>query len=139
MRRFFRLAMMLLLALALPVQGVAAAAMISCSAGQHDHGAPQVAGHHHPAAHAMAESHSADASPHVGHAHESHDGKGNLGKGTVHKCSACSSCCVGAAVPSPSIVFESVKLTDHFAPLVARSMPAYLTEGLERPPRAFLA
>ena len=144
MPRFVRLVMMLLLAIALPVQGMAAATMMSCGVGGHDHGAAQFEGHpghDRGATHVMAtaDSDTANASSHAGHAHQSNDGKGALGKDTGHKCSACASCCVGVAVPSRSIVFESVKLADHFAPLVARSLPVVVTEGLERPPRAAFA
>lgn len=113
--------MLLVLAIALPMQGMAAA-MMSCSAGRHDHGSAQVQAH--------------QGHDHAGTHLTTAEGKGEPGKATGHKCSACAACCAGAVAPSPSIVFESVKLTDHFAPLVARSIPAFVTEGLERPPRA---
>ena len=135
MPRWFRRAVMFLLAVALPLQGVAAATMISCAPGQHDHGSGHFRSHdHRSASSAVAEhSHAAKTSPH------SHDGKRDLSKASQHKCSACASCCTGAAVPSEEVTFDTVKSTDHFAPLVARRVPAFVTEGLERPPRAFLA
>lgn len=132
-----RLALTFLLAIALPLQGMAAATMISCGLGQHEHDRAHAVSHdHHGFAH---HANATEASSYETHVPHSHDGKGDLAKGTLHKCSACASCCGGAAVPSQAIAFDTVKLTDRFAPLVARSVPAYVSEGLERPPRAFLA
>ena len=129
-----RLVLTLLLAIALPLQGMAAAAMIARGAGFHDH--THAVAHDH---HALDPAGHADAGSDEMHAAHSHGGKADPGGGTLHKCSACASCCVGAAAPSQSITFDTVKLTDRFAPLVARSVPAYVSEGLERPPREFLA
>jgi len=129
-----RLALTLLLAIALPLQGMAAAAMIARGAGSHDH--THAVAHDH---HALDPAGHADAGSDEMNAAHSHGGKADPGGGTLHKCSACASCCVGAAAPSQSITFDTVKLTDRFAPLVARSVPAYVSEGLERPPREFLA
>jgi len=126
-----------LLAIALPMQGMAAATMISCGVGQHEHdGAHAVSHRHHGSA---GHDHATEANSYETRVAHSHVGKADLVEGTLHKCSACASCCIGAAVPSQAIAFDTVKLTDHFAPLVTRSVPAYVTEGLERPPRAFLA
>ena len=110
---------MILLAVALPMQGVAATTMISCGAGQHNHATGQSPAHSHAGA---VDHHSA--------------GKSAIAKASVHKCSACASCCMSAAMPSQAIVFTSVEATDHFAPLAARSVTAPVVEGLERPPRA---
>ena len=134
MHRLARLALMFLLAIALPLQGVGAATMIACGSGPHVH-AHAVAHDHH----AMDSVGHADAGPHGMNMAHSHGGKSDLAGSALHKCSVCASCCVGAAVPSRAIAFDTVKLTDRFAPLVARSVPAYVSEGLERPPRAFLA
>jgi hypothetical protein len=57
----------------------------------------------------------------------------------MHKCSACASCCVSAGLASEVISFDPVKLTESFAPLVAYTLAAFVPEGLERPPRLFLA
>ena len=137
---------MFLLAIALPMQGFAAATMISCGLGQHDHAHAHAhaAGQDHHAVSdsrgdAMPEAHLGDAGRHETGADHSHAGKTGLAKVSLHTCSACASCCVGAAVPSQPISFASVKQTDSFAPLGTCSVAAYVTEGLERPPRAFLA
>lgn len=138
MLRLARLAMMLLLAIALPLQGVAAATMISCGTG-HDHRLPPAASHDEDRIGAAGHDHASNMDADHSRVSHSHEGKGDLSKGSLHKCSACASCCIGAAVPSQATVFAAIKLTDQPAPLVARSVPAYVTEGLERPPRAFLA
>ena len=100
MRRFVRLALMLLLAIALPMQGFAAATMISCGVGQHDHAAGHASAHSHSDAdvgrpHAPA----GDADSHAGAVDHSPPGKTDIAKGGMHKCSACASCCTAAAVP----------------------------------------
>ena len=59
--------------------------------------------------------------------------------GFAHKCSACASCCLNAVVSTEAPSFETAKLSNHFAPLITRTLAAYVTEGLERPPRSFLA
>jgi hypothetical protein len=132
---------MFLLAIALPLQGIAAATLICCPLGPHDHDHAHAVSHDHHgldlAGHGHA--HTDDASSNGTHVAHSHDGKRDLAKDPLHKCNACASCCMGAAIPSQAIAFDVVKLSDRFAPLVARSVPAYVSEGLERPPRAFLA
>jgi hypothetical protein len=142
MRRVLRFALACLLAFALPLQGVTAATMMVCgtaqrgSAAEHAHqhrvGAPTLEGQSHFAASA--------AHDHASHGHAS--GKTSDGKpasSDSHKCSVCASCCVGAAVPAEPLSFASIKLADQFAPLVPRSVAAFVTEGLERPPRLSLA
>ena len=131
---------MVLLAIALPVQGFAAATMVSCGAGQHDH----ATGHGLPHSHSGAgpshsHSHAGVADSHADAVDHSPAGKTDIAKGGMHKCSACASCCASAAVSSQAIVFSSVKLPDHYAPLAVRTVPATVNEGLERPPRVFLA
>jgi len=138
MSRAVRLALMWLLALALPVQGVSAATMLACGLGHQDHAASEAPLHSH--LHAVAHGHLSVASSHDGRANTGTPaGKTDLGKGAGHKCSACASCCFGAAFPSEVISFDAIQLPEVFASLVVRMLPAYLIEGLERPPRPFLA
>jgi len=138
MSRAVKLALMWLLALALPVQGVSAATMLACGLGHHDHAASEASLHSH--SNAVAHEHVSVASSHDGRANTgTPPGKTDLGKAAGHKCSACASCCLGAAVPSEVISFDAIQLPEVFASFVVRTLPAYLTEGLERPPRTFLA
>lgn len=139
MKAVLRLAVMWVLALAVPFQAVAAATMFPCGMAQdsiahlatHQHpdgssaeivSGPRVVGDHH---HSQL------------NAHRDENGKTAPGVGFTHKCGGCAACCSGAAAPAGSLIFGAVKLADFFAPLVTRSIPAYVAEGLERPPRPF--
>jgi hypothetical protein len=129
---------MWLLALALPVQGVSAATMLACGLGHHKHRASKAPVHSH--VHTVGHVHALAASTNdAGAITGAPQGKTDLGKVAEHKCSACASCCLGAAVPTEVASFDAIQLPQVFASLVARTLPAYLTEGLERPPRTFLA
>jgi len=141
MWRFARLAVMWLVAMALPLQGLSAATMLTCGFGPHDH-APshmtyQVS--HDGIAEANDHGHASEASPHRHASLDDGAGKASLDFDVSQKCSACATCCTSAVVYSEIVSFDAVKLTDFFAPLVARSIAAYVTEGLERPPRTVIA
>jgi len=148
MSRIQRIIVALVLAIALPFQGVAAATMAACEPS------------HHPVervtqAHGSFDQHgqletvtdgSDQTSP---HSHEKslageqapvdHDAvPGSLDKNCAHKCSACAPCSA-AAIPSPFVTLESVALSESFAPLEPSGTTAFLSEGLERPPRPVLA
>ena len=138
MSRAVRLALMWLLAVALPMQGVSAATVLACGLGHHEHPASEASVHSH--SHTLGHGHALVASSHdTGAITRAPAGKTDLGKVTGHKCSACASCCLGAAVPAETASFCAIQLPEVFSSLVARTLPAYLTEGLERPPRTFLA
>lgn len=146
MWRLARIAIMWLLAAAVPLQGVAAATMMHCGSAEHGqfHLHAVVPGHEDgdaadaPTMHEHP--HATGVSTH-GHSQADHSdaGKSGLAHSQFHKCSACASCCANAAVPTQASAFEAVDLADFFTPFVARSVAAYVTEGLERPPRTFLA
>ena len=119
----------------LPVQGYAAASMISCgpmhaemaAAGGHSSGA---ASHDHDAHH-----HGGADSPRVGDGDE--PSFGTLGK---FKCSACASCCTAPAVPSSSgLSFAISEVHAELIPFHPASEDWFVPDGLERPPRPFLA
>jgi hypothetical protein len=130
---------MWLLALALPLQGVSAATMLACGTGHHRTGASEVSAH----AHGHTQTHHAQGGDASAHEHgtvaQPDVGKSDLAKSAAHKCSACASCCLSAVAPTAAVSFEPIILPDVFAPLVASTLAAYVTEGLERPPRRFLA
>jgi hypothetical protein len=151
MWRIFRIALMWLLAFAVPAQGFAAALMFNCGPG-HDGKAPvQVASHaghdHGHAAHKV-------SNPHHHHSVVSSDAHGDDGATdaiadetvTVQakapqkgSCSACASCCTAAALPTAVVSFDATPIHDFIAPLAPPSVAAFLTDGPERPPRPFLA
>ena len=144
MWRVLRLAVVCLLAFALPLQGVTAATMMVCGMAQQGSHSMETEHAHHAAAPA-AESHphiaAAESHDRAAHTHTSGGSSDEKSSATqeAQKCSVCASCCVGAAAPAEPLSFASVKLADQFAPLVPRSVTAYVSEGLERPPRLFLA
>lgn len=119
-----------LLALALPVQGFAAAQMMPCGPAHesmhdarmhahepaHDHG-DQVALHAH-----------ADAA--------AQDPSSPLAQ---HSCSACAACCVGMALPSSAPVLAAPAESAMRDTAGGAAEPVFLTSGLERPPRPVLA
>ena len=140
---------MWLIALAVPVQGSAAVTMFGCGPGHHgDMRSSQVAmagehtqdaGHHsHEAVAEQIESHDQDGgvSHDRSHSLKTHGSAQKVAKGN---CTPCASCCVVAALPATVILFEPVPLVDSFVLLVRSGAISFLADGLERPPRPFLA
>ena len=142
---------MWLLALAVPAQGFAAASMFGCGTG--DHGSTGMHSHamgmheHSHSAQTPPHSHDADETDaHSGHPHEmtADLGHGHLkaqgasGKVTKGSCSACASCCMGAALPTTVVSFEATPVADLFTTFDLRSVVVFVTEGPERPPRSIL-
>ncbi len=130
---------------ALPVQGIAAATMISCGPSHKasSAGAMSKLGDKH-AAHniesQVTSSHHAylDAG-HEAHFHESDDADSGHQHSTS-SCSACGVCCVGAALIPATLDWdvrhdgsEPVLIVPQFAFL------SHISAGLERPPRIFFA
>ena len=149
MLRLLRITLMWLIALAVPIQGSAAVTMFGCGPGHHGGvGSSQAA---------MADEHAQDADHHshgaVAEDGESHHHDGNraldhsrspTAQGAVHKvakgnCTPCASCCVVAALPATMIQFEPVSLVDCFVVSIQSGVTSFLADGLERPPRSFLA
>ena len=122
MSRILRITLMWLLALAVPVQGFAAASMIGCGTGHH--GVTAQADHRH---HASGAGHS--------DVHKSHAGA----KFSKASCSACASCCTSAAPPSTPVIFEATDAPDAFLALAPQPVASFVSGGPERPPRSVLA
>ena len=130
---------MWLLLLALPVQGWAMATMLHCGSGHqamvqapgpmHQHQAaddlPTFHDHGH---HAMV----TDTSDDLGHSAHTSDGH------AVSKCSACASCCLGAALPISSPTVGSAAQRDPPPTAVGTPAFAFFTSGPDRPPRPSL-
>jgi hypothetical protein len=142
MRRAMRLVLAFVLAAAIPLQSMAAATMALCGPVHSSiRSADALMTLHHPGAESHHHGHQlhqhASGSPDVQrHLHHADAGPDKLSKS---KCSVCASCCFGAAMPSPALVFNSVVTTEFFAPAVSIDAPAFVTAGPERPPRTFLA
>lgn len=114
------------LALALPLQAMAATLMLGCG----DHGGRQST---NSSAYQPTQQHEHGSG--LEHAHHSGDAPAQAD----HQCSACAACCVGAALPSAMpILPDSAGHGVHIAqPEAAR--PSITMAGLERPPRPVLA
>lgn len=134
----FRLLLLCLTLLSLPVQGLAAAVRLHCAVG-HGGGAAQVLtvpadhrqqhgdhGHHGTG---MADQAMAS---HGGHHGPSHDGSPSV---AAQACSACAACCIGIGLPSAPLPLPArVRST---TPAAAPTLPpvSFIASGPERPPR----
>jgi len=159
MHSLWRFVLVWLMALAIPVQGVAAAGMLHCDASpaQPQQGAAHAhvhAGHSHAGDVHAGDAHAGDAhaggahagGAHAGDAHAS-DAQGAAAADDPaddtnafgHKCSACAACCAGLAIPAQAAEFSS-PIVASFAALPPGAAPAFFVLGrLDRPPRPTLA
>lgn len=140
MNRFLKTLLLWLLLAALPLQGMAAALQTACGPternGSSGTAASMPSHHHHDGdtGHAhVADGDTASESP------TSSDKSSDAGH-THSGCSACASCCVGAAAPPstldlPAVHGDSLPVVISPIPLVAGVVPG----GLERPPRRVTA
>jgi hypothetical protein len=139
MRRLTRAFIVLLVALAVPIQGTAAATMLHCTHTDesahvaHDHGASS-AGHHHESG-VPAEATAAEHEALVAHEDPEVDGLSSQ----VHKCSACAASNVGLALPSTMQTLPEPAAAASPRPFATVVHATFLTSGLERPPRALFA
>ena len=125
-----------LLALALPAQGVMAAAMVFCGPNHHERAAASAAAHeagtahsHHGRADIQAEAATADEGAVPDEAAPS----------SMQKCSVCASCCSAAAIHGAAAKLPALEpAAAHFAAL-APAVEPFAADGPERPPRHQLA
>jgi hypothetical protein len=127
--------MLWLMAVALPLQGVAVATMLSCGPGHHRMAAAQTAApvmHDH-----SAHDHGTVANDAKPSAAAADDGPAaeQLHSLAKFKCSACAACCSATALPSSAIGFDPPRLEAVFDALPLASSATFQTGGLERPPR----
>jgi uncharacterized protein involved in copper resistance len=141
MRRVLKLWLMLIIALALPVQGFAAATMFHCASAM-GHATAAAGGHDHSRhSHAGANdaSHRHDAHADGASMHHAQGKAADLNPGQSPGCSACASCCTAAALPAAPIPIASTDAPSSYARPMAPAIAAFLTGGPERPPRLLLA
>ena len=142
-----------MLAIALPLQSVAAVARLHCDAvaAVHAHaGADPSTAHAHRDAHQAARS--APGADHPGH-HAHHTGQpadspgpaadaatpdGALAQADAD-CSACAACCAGGVLPSFSLRIEPETLADRYAAAPCGAAARFCTDGPDRPPRTLAA
>ena len=126
MKSVVRLLLICLLALALPVQGVAAATMQFCAAAHKSQTLLfEAASHSHHAVH-----------PHGSAQHASADDQDTLAKQT---CSACAACCMAVALPPAALALPAVDPAIEAAPMLTTAYVGPDAVGLERPPRSSFA
>lgn len=138
MSRLTQLLLIWFVALALPMQGLAAAVRLSCaSVGTPAHGQHgQAAMHQHadPAAHTAHGAHAVPGSQVLA------DAPTTL-VGAEHSCSACAACCVGAGLTAPvlgqALVIPQVQAASFLAFSVGPVR--FVTDGPDRPPRLLAA
>ena len=151
MTALVRMLVVWLLALALPVQGFAAATMLQCAGGHHDSAAAVTASGHDNAMHMRASdavgemsgmpSHdgSAPSVSSVGIDKASSPTTTNDPKAFVGKCSACAVCCAVAYLPTAVLAFPPSVPAEMPATFESQAPAAFFTDGPDRPPRLFLA
>lgn len=147
MSRFWRALLLCVLALALPLQGAAAAAMVHCAAiPVHESAIAPDAPNHHGVAdtHAMEAMDATDAAHDAAAVHDAASPSGLLAKahaaGAGHQCSACAAaCCAGMAIPVRNIVLQAEEPSSLPHPAAEASVVTFISGGLERPPRFSLA
>lgn len=119
-----RLLSIWLLALALPLQGVAAATMQFCGAGH------------------LLQTQLLDAAHSSGHAHHMDGGGDTTTEATTlakFKCSACAACCMATALPPAVTMLPVVDPVIETTAVVPTTYVGPDTTGLERPPKYRLA
>ena len=137
-----------LLMFAIPVQGFAATAMLFCAHGHHstvaraisqspisDHhaGLPAQAGHQHgDQAKLTSASQSSDLSV-------AHVASAKIGKVADGKCSACATCCTGSIIVSTQSFSHVAMTSSERISFIQESFVNYTPEGLDPPPKSFLA
>ena len=144
MWRAIRIAVMWLLAAAIPLQGFAAVTVHRCAANHHQRAAAAPAFvHADPVAHPHAGHHPAGATlsdPQEGddsaQTVEAKDGVQQSAKGS---CSLCASCCTAAALPATIVAFDAAVFVEPLTAAPGGSVAPFLTDGPERPPRSLLA
>ena len=143
MWRAIRIAVLWILAAAIPAQGFAAVTVHRCAASHQRSAAQSAFVHADSVAHAHASHHHAGAT-----ASDPHDGDGSvkavkakdsaqsLSKGS---CSLCATCCTAAALPATIVAFDATAFVEPLSAAVVSSVAVFLTDGPERPPRFLLA
>lgn len=145
MRFLTRTVLTWLLALAIPLQGFAASAMLFCAPGHsgmvavteyqptsHHQHETQASHHNHKTAAPTSMSHTDDATPSPTESAK----VGQLGEG---KCSTCASCCTGSVLVSTLSANPPVAMTGSASiPFTLAPFASHVPEGFDPPPRATL-
>lgn len=136
MTRVWRLILICLLGIALPVQGFAAYSMVACGPAHHSAALAQAQEAHHHGA--VVSGHDSEHAKVMSTADPSQESS-HASPAKANKCSVCASCCSATALPSLSVMLTSLVVMEEFATLEPGSVAVCSGEGLERPPRIVLA
>lgn len=133
-----------LMALALPIQAVAAAGMQHCGAVHRlmqVGSAAAVAAGGHDAAHAATPHPHADADTGlaVTPGDPSNDGSNASALDDGSRCSACANCCSALALPASPVRLPAPAIEARAAALPASDVVSFMPGGIDRPPRTVLA
>ncbi len=145
MQVWLKLLVVWLIAIALPVQGMAGVTMAHCGSSDERMGAAMQATQHRHADQDVgaAQHHDADT-PGVaklaGHdtATQTKTQTGKLSDQAQYKCSSCASCCAGSALPSATPHLPQVKAAPAVFAEELVTVDAIASDGPDRPPRTHL-
>ncbi len=141
MVRFLKICLLWMLALALPVQGVAASMQLACGPAHHQSSMMQYVAAHE-ADHHMAKSESKTASAQASSVQASLQASSPSDSSDLANttCSACATCCVGAvAPPSASTWSAAFKNSEATTLFPVALLPGVTPASLKRPPKHSLA
>jgi hypothetical protein len=133
--------------LALPLQGLAAAAMLHCASGaatthevMHQQSPHGPSAHRHDGSPAPADAPTTPlATPDDLHGTTpAAVGAGEPVAGGAHTCSACAACCAAMALPALAWDLPAPMLASVPLPASGAGSASFIASGLERPPRAAL-
>ena len=139
MNKLIKLLAVWILVIALPMQGLAAATMMSCEQ-SHSHEAKSLAeGHNHAmhSGHDEGVSHETTAHESVADNHATHHSSST--KHACSNCGTCTVCCSSTAIVATSLTlplqFDSNKANLAYS---ASQFTSFISAGIERPPRSIL-
>lgn len=136
MRCVVRTVLVWLMALAIPVQGLAAAGMRHCGVGPGPVTVAVSGAAMQTHAYAHSHSHADDGPAHdAHHAHHAHADAPDAG----HACSACAACCVSLGLPAPALRLPAPPPEAGISSLPMTRLYSFVPSGLERPPRTLRA
>ena len=136
-----RLVLMWILVIAVPVQAFAATAMAACHVERHQRTLMTSDAHDHMASQGSDMAMAMDHQQSVPAAHTAGAVEAPVHQHikAVPKCSACGACCASSVTQHPFHVLVPIFASVPFNPFVSMPVPAFLTAGIERPPRTSLA
>ena len=144
MRSFLRSLLIWLMALALPIQAVAAAGMQHCGPVhrlmQAGSAAAVALDSHDPAHEAVPHEHGdAGLDVEVSAGDRVDEDASTAALGDDYTCSACANCCSAVALPASLVRLPAPHIEALAAAMAATDVVSFTPVGIERPPRPFLA